>query len=224
MRLRPWMLGRPSWASSDDSRARRLRQKPIVERNASSRPAADAMMAPMPLRPQPLIAVSDVEVSSRLLAASAGLREWSRRSGVRAAHVRPGAGVAAAPRQHRRSSREDRRSGAALRQRGPVCRSRSMPSRRPWRKLASWARRPCTSRTSIPTRGSGSAGCAIPMATRWCWRVPRATFKEQPAVYDPGRGYPRVVPYVLYADPAAAVRWLCEVLGLREALRVAIPR
>ncbi len=32
-------------------------------------------------------------------------------------------------------------------------------------------------------------------------------------MYDPERGYPRVVPYVLYADPAAAVRWLCEVLG-----------
>jgi uncharacterized glyoxalase superfamily protein PhnB len=27
----------------------------------------------------------------------------------------------------------------------------------------------------------------------------------------------------LYADPAAAVGWLCEVLGLREALRVAMP-
>lgn len=42
-------------------------------------------------------------------------------------------------------------------------------------------------------------------------------------MYDPERGYPRVVPYVLYADPAAAVRWLGEVLGLREALRVPMP-
>lgn len=42
-------------------------------------------------------------------------------------------------------------------------------------------------------------------------------------MYDPQRGYPSVVPYVLYADPAAAVRWLGDVLGLREALRVPIP-
>ncbi len=42
-------------------------------------------------------------------------------------------------------------------------------------------------------------------------------------MYDPKHGYPRVVPYVLYADPAAAVRWLGEVLGLREALRVPMP-
>lgn len=42
-------------------------------------------------------------------------------------------------------------------------------------------------------------------------------------MYDPEGGYPRVVPYVLYADPAAAIRWLGEVLGLREALRVAMP-
>lgn len=42
-------------------------------------------------------------------------------------------------------------------------------------------------------------------------------------MYDPDHGYPRVVPFVLYADPAAAIRWLGEVLGLREALRVATP-
>lgn len=42
-------------------------------------------------------------------------------------------------------------------------------------------------------------------------------------MYDPKRGYPTVVPYVLYADPAAAVRWLSDVLGFREALRVPMP-
>lgn len=42
-------------------------------------------------------------------------------------------------------------------------------------------------------------------------------------MYDPERGYPRVVPYVRYADPVAAVRWLSDVLGLREALPVPMP-
>ena len=42
-------------------------------------------------------------------------------------------------------------------------------------------------------------------------------------MYDPERGYPRVVPYILYADPASAVHWLGEVLGLREAVRVPRP-
>lgn len=50
-----------------------------------------------------------------------------------------------------------------------------------------------------------------------------ATSERHAARYDPERGYPRVVPYVLYADPAAAVRWLGEVLGLREALWVPMP-
>ena len=40
---------------------------------------------------------------------------------------------------------------------------------------------------------------------------------------DPRKGYPSVVPYVLYADPGAAIRWLCEVLGLREVLRLTRP-
>jgi uncharacterized glyoxalase superfamily protein PhnB len=43
------------------------------------------------------------------------------------------------------------------------------------------------------------------------------------AMYDPERGYPRVVPYLLYADPAAAIRWLTEVVGLREVIRFATP-
>ena len=42
-------------------------------------------------------------------------------------------------------------------------------------------------------------------------------------MYDPEHGYPRVVPYVLYADPTAAVRWLGDVLGLRVALRIPVP-
>jgi len=42
-------------------------------------------------------------------------------------------------------------------------------------------------------------------------------------MYDPARGYPRVVPYVLYSDPAAAIDWLVAVLGLDEALRVTMP-
>lgn len=42
-------------------------------------------------------------------------------------------------------------------------------------------------------------------------------------MYDPTRGYPRVVPYVLYRDPAAAARWITEVLGFREAIRFTVP-
>lgn len=42
-------------------------------------------------------------------------------------------------------------------------------------------------------------------------------------MYDPARGYPSVVPYILYADPAAAIDWLVDVLGLEHALRVAMP-
>lgn len=43
------------------------------------------------------------------------------------------------------------------------------------------------------------------------------------AVFDPKRGYPRVVPYLRYADPAIATRWLIEVLGAREALSMRLP-
>jgi uncharacterized glyoxalase superfamily protein PhnB len=42
-------------------------------------------------------------------------------------------------------------------------------------------------------------------------------------MYDPERGYPRVVPYLLYEDPAAAIRWLSEVLGLRQVIRFNTP-
>lgn len=38
-------------------------------------------------------------------------------------------------------------------------------------------------------------------------------------MYDPSKGYPRVVPYLLYRDAGAAVRWLSEVLELREVVR-----
>jgi uncharacterized glyoxalase superfamily protein PhnB len=42
-------------------------------------------------------------------------------------------------------------------------------------------------------------------------------------MYDPTRGYPTVVPYVLYQDPAAAARWLTHVLGFHEAIRFTTP-
>jgi len=42
-------------------------------------------------------------------------------------------------------------------------------------------------------------------------------------VYDPDRGYPTVVPCVLYDDPAAVVGWLTEVLGVREVVRATLP-
>lgn len=42
-------------------------------------------------------------------------------------------------------------------------------------------------------------------------------------MYDPKRGYPTAVPYVLYRDPAAATRWLAEVLDFREAIRFTVP-
>jgi uncharacterized glyoxalase superfamily protein PhnB len=42
-------------------------------------------------------------------------------------------------------------------------------------------------------------------------------------VYDPKRGYPTAVPYVLYRDPAAATRWLAEILDFHEAIRFTVP-
>lgn len=42
-------------------------------------------------------------------------------------------------------------------------------------------------------------------------------------MYDPKRGYPAAVPYVLYRDPAAAARWLIDVLGFREVIRFTVP-
>ena len=41
-------------------------------------------------------------------------------------------------------------------------------------------------------------------------------------MFDPTRGYPSVVPYFRYADPAAAIGWLVGVLGAREALRLTL--
>jgi PhnB protein len=42
-------------------------------------------------------------------------------------------------------------------------------------------------------------------------------------MFDPERGYPAVVPYVRYPEPASAARWLIEVLGAREAVRMTRP-
>jgi uncharacterized glyoxalase superfamily protein PhnB len=42
-------------------------------------------------------------------------------------------------------------------------------------------------------------------------------------VYDPERGYPIVVPCVLYDDPTAVVDWLTDVLGVREIVRATLP-
>jgi uncharacterized glyoxalase superfamily protein PhnB len=36
---------------------------------------------------------------------------------------------------------------------------------------------------------------------------------------NPPRGYPRVAPYLLYEDPAAALEWLGSAFGLRERFR-----
>jgi predicted enzyme related to lactoylglutathione lyase len=42
-------------------------------------------------------------------------------------------------------------------------------------------------------------------------------------MYDPERGYPIVVPCVLYDDPVDAVGWLTDVLDFREAVRATLP-
>jgi PhnB protein len=42
-------------------------------------------------------------------------------------------------------------------------------------------------------------------------------------VYDPERGYPTVVPCVLYDDLPQAVRWLRDTLGFREMVRATMP-
>jgi len=46
---------------------------------------------------------------------------------------------------------------------------------------------------------------------------------SEPGVFDPGQGYPSVVPYLRYSDPAAAIDWLSGVLGAREVLRMTLP-
>jgi uncharacterized glyoxalase superfamily protein PhnB len=42
-------------------------------------------------------------------------------------------------------------------------------------------------------------------------------------MYDPDRGYPRIVPLLLYDDPNAAIDWLVDVLGLTEVIRWSMP-
>ncbi len=42
-------------------------------------------------------------------------------------------------------------------------------------------------------------------------------------MFDPAQGYPRVVPYLRYRDPAAAVHWLEGVLSATEVLRLTMP-
>ena len=42
-------------------------------------------------------------------------------------------------------------------------------------------------------------------------------------MFDPAQGYPQVVPYFRYRDPATAVRWLEEVFGATETLRMELP-
>lgn len=42
-------------------------------------------------------------------------------------------------------------------------------------------------------------------------------------MFDPGRGYPSVVPYLRYADPQRALRWLTDVLHAQEAVRMTLP-
>ncbi|WP_051807607.1 VOC family protein [Actinoplanes subtropicus] len=42
-------------------------------------------------------------------------------------------------------------------------------------------------------------------------------------MYDPARGYPVVVPCVLYDDPVAAAEWLTTVLLMRPVVRAALP-
>jgi uncharacterized glyoxalase superfamily protein PhnB len=53
--------------------------------------------------------------------------------------------------------------------------------------------------------------------------MPVTITRQDVGVYDPERGYPTVVPYLLYSDPSAAVRWLTDVLGFREVIRFTTP-
>ncbi len=46
---------------------------------------------------------------------------------------------------------------------------------------------------------------------------------DHPGTFNPARGYPSVVPYVRYEDPATAIEWLSRVLGAREVLRMTLP-
>lgn len=42
-------------------------------------------------------------------------------------------------------------------------------------------------------------------------------------MYDPARGYPSVVPCLLYDDVPAAAGWLRETLGFREMVPATLP-
>ena len=42
-------------------------------------------------------------------------------------------------------------------------------------------------------------------------------------MYDPKRGYPSLAPYLLYEDCTRAIRWLSDVLGMKEVLRYVMP-
>jgi PhnB protein len=39
-------------------------------------------------------------------------------------------------------------------------------------------------------------------------------------MYDPARGFPKVVPYLRYSDPEVGIRWFADVLGATEVLRL----
>jgi uncharacterized glyoxalase superfamily protein PhnB len=41
----------------------------------------------------------------------------------------------------------------------------------------------------------------------------------RPDSYDPNAGFPRILPWLRYADVAAASEWLADVFGLSERLR-----
>lgn len=53
--------------------------------------------------------------------------------------------------------------------------------------------------------------------------VKQSNTSSSQAVYDPKRGYPAVVPCVLYEDPMTVVGWLSDVLGVREVVRATLP-
>ncbi len=41
--------------------------------------------------------------------------------------------------------------------------------------------------------------------------------------YDPARGYPVIVPCLVYEDPVAVAEWLTAVLGVTETVRAQLP-
>lgn len=71
---------------------------------------------------------------------------------------------------------------------------------------------------------TGGLVASAPMTQSWP-SLPglRRRVRHNASVFDPARGYPDVVPYLRYADPALAVRWLTDVLGAREVLRLSLP-